>query len=294
MQILTLWHETKIALDTPSVYIVAVSGGVDSMVLLDVLAKQTQQKLVVAHVHHGIRAESDEEYAFVRAAAARYGAQFEGIHLQLGEHASEATAREKRYAFLRSVAQKWQGTLVVAHHQDDVIETIALQLQRGTGWRGIAAMGASDIWRPLIWYPKATLLRYANEIGLEWREDVTNHEPTYARNRLRPHVASLSQEKKDELLVLWHQQCLLREAIDEEASVMRTRQRYFYQTAPLAAAQEVLRSTLLALDVACTRPQLQAILLAIKVARPHARYSLDDQRFLSFSKTEFTLIKTKK
>ena len=291
MNTLRLWAQPW---PKTSTYVVAVSGGVDSVVLLDVLAKAQLGKLVVAHVHHGIRAESDEEYAFVQALATQYGAEFEGAHLKLGAGASEQLAREERYVFLRTVAKKCQGTLVVAHHADDVIETIALQCERGTGWRGLAAMGAEDIWRPLTWQYKADILAYAQAHQLEWREDASNHQAVYTRNRLRPLVAALTLDTKQSLLALWHAQMLLARRIESELTPLTTRKRYFYSMTPTTAASEVLRATLKQLGVACTRPQLQALLLAIKTAKPGTRHSLGANCFLAFSKTEFTLIKTKK
>lgn len=273
-------------------YIVAVSGGVDSVVLLDVLARAGGKKLVVAHVHHGIRAESDAEYAFVQALAAQYGAGFSGAHLHLGADVSEAEARQKRYEFLRQVAKKHNGTLVVAHHQDDVLETIALQLQRGTGWRGVAAMGAPDVWRPLLWHSKAELYTYAKKHQLQWHEDTTNQQSIYARNRIRPKIAALPAAAKNELMALWLAQTLARHTIESELSTLVTNERHFYIMTPAIVAQEVLRTTLLASDIACTRPQIARALLAIKTAKPGAKFSIGPRAFLLFTKTKFTLIKT--
>jgi tRNA(Ile)-lysidine synthase len=129
-------------------YIVAVSGGVDSVVLLDMLSK-TQHKLIVAHVDHGIRGkESAADARFVAALARRYQLPFVSTELHLGAHASEETAREKRYEFLFGEAEKYRAVVVTAHHRDDIIETITLNLTRGTGWRGLAVLARKDIERP--------------------------------------------------------------------------------------------------------------------------------------------------
>src|SRR3989344_5293986 len=114
-------------------YIVAVSGGVDSVVLLDMLIKQKEHNLVVAHFDHGIRVDSDADARFVWELAKKYELSFEVRREELGDAASENTARSHRYAFLRDIAKKYSATIVTAHHADDVVETIAINLTRGTG-----------------------------------------------------------------------------------------------------------------------------------------------------------------
>ncbi|HEX6258362.1 MAG TPA: tRNA lysidine(34) synthetase TilS, partial [Candidatus Saccharimonadales bacterium] len=121
-------------------YVVAVSGGVDSIVLLDMLAGQAGLELIVAHFDHGIRQDSTEDAEFVRAAAQRYSLPFELGQATLGPGASEEAARTARYSFLRSIAKKYQARIVTAHHADDVIETIAINVARGTGWRGLVSL----------------------------------------------------------------------------------------------------------------------------------------------------------
>ncbi|NLA43078.1 tRNA lysidine(34) synthetase TilS [Candidatus Saccharibacteria bacterium] len=290
---LKLWLNSEFmrADSSSAVYVVAVSGGVDSVVLLDLMASWSKKKLIVAHVHHGIRQASDDELLFVERLANDYGLQFESTHLNLGKSTSEMAARQGRYDFLRSVAKRYNGLLVTAHHTDDVIETVALHIQRGTGWRGLAVMGAADIWRPLTWWQKNEIIDYAKSRQLDWREDESNLDYKYARNRLRPLVADLTFDDKQEILNLWHYQRLLAQQIDNEVNRLLTFRRYFYTMAPAAVAHEVLRAKLLEHGVACTRPQIQAALLAIKVARPGAKFSLNNQMFLQFDRINFTVIK---
>jgi tRNA(Ile)-lysidine synthase len=114
-------------------YIVAVSGGVDSVVLLHLLSK-TDCKLVVAHFDHGIRHNSHDDAAFVKSLAASYGLAYEEEKANLGPSASEDTARKARYAFLRRVTNTYHAkAIATAHHQDDVIETSIINILRGTG-----------------------------------------------------------------------------------------------------------------------------------------------------------------
>src|SRR5690606_32014455 len=116
-------------------HVLAMSGGVDSVVLLhQYWQEQGSEGLVVAHFDHGIRTDSSADARFVEALAASYGIKFESRREELGSSASEAWARERRYHFLREVADSHQAVLVTAHHGDDLIETIAINLSRGTGW----------------------------------------------------------------------------------------------------------------------------------------------------------------
>ena len=142
-------------------YILAVSGGVDSVVLLDMVARRRPGPLLVAHFDHGIRPTSAEDAKFVGQLAAQYQLPYISQREALGRSASEATARYHRYAFLHQLAAQYGGTLMTAHHLDDVVETIALNLQRGTRWRGLAGLSDPRISRPLIGRTKQQLYTYA-------------------------------------------------------------------------------------------------------------------------------------
>ncbi len=176
----------------PGKYVVAVSGGVDSMVLLDLLASHPGVELVVAHFEHGIRDDSDDDRQLVGQTAQRYGLPFVYEHGNLGPKVSEATARAARYAFLRRVqAEQGAAAIVTAHHQDDVIETAIINLVRGTGPRGLSSLKSTgDIVRPLLGIPKVDLLAYANEHHVMWHEDSTNSDDRYLRNYIRRYVVA--------------------------------------------------------------------------------------------------------
>ena len=113
----------------PGKYVLAVSGGVDSMTLLDVLSKNTELDLVVAHFNHGIRDDSSEDEKLVLEAARKYNLSVRLGHARLGPKASEADARQARYIFLHSVVRQEDAkALITAHHQDDMLETAILNL----------------------------------------------------------------------------------------------------------------------------------------------------------------------
>ncbi len=187
----------------PGKYIVAVSGGVDSMALLDMLALTPGMDLIVAHYDHGIRADSDEDRQEVQAAAARHGLPFVYERGNLGLGVSEAAAREARYAFLHRVrAEHAAHAIVTAHHQDDVLETAIINMVRGTGPRGLSALRSTDaIVRPLLHVPKVDIERYATDRRLPWREDSTNSDERYLRNYVRRRLMSrLSATQRSALL----------------------------------------------------------------------------------------------
>ncbi|MEK7059404.1 MAG: tRNA lysidine(34) synthetase TilS [Patescibacteria group bacterium] len=181
----------KLVLPTPAGYVVAVSGGVDSIVLLDLLNERTQAeagwKLVVAHLDHGIRQDSKADRELVEAIARDYGLPFVYDSIGLGAGTSEATARKARYKFLHTVA-KASGArgIIMAHHQDDVLETAIINILRGSGRKGLTSLSSRpDVVRPLLHVRKSELLDYAKAHNLKWREDSTNQDETYLRNYVR-------------------------------------------------------------------------------------------------------------
>lgn len=174
----------------PGKYVLAVSGGVDSMVLLDMLSNLTNVDFAVAHFNHGIRPDSAEDEKLVSEAAGRYGRPLEIGRAALGPGASEEAARAARYALLESVRKKYRAKkIITAHHQDDLIETALINTIRGTGRRGLSSMALNKkISRPLLNTPKSEILNYAKSRGIVWREDSTNKDDAYLRNYLRNQV----------------------------------------------------------------------------------------------------------
>ncbi len=173
----------------PGKYVIAVSGGVDSMVLLDLLRQRQGIDLIVAHFDHGIRLhnESAKDRKFVQDTAAAHGLVFEYAEGNLGVTASEADARMARYDFLRQVQKKHHAdAIITAHHQDDLLETAILNMLRGTGRKGLSALGShDDTLRPLLHISKKEILEYARQNDIQWREDSTNASDQYLRNYIR-------------------------------------------------------------------------------------------------------------
>ncbi len=186
----------------PGTYVVAVSGGVDSAVLLHRLQAEQKLQLIVAHFDHGIRAESKQDRLFVEKLAHEYGLPFVYDEGKLGADASEEIARSVRYKFLRRVMADYDASsIVTAHHKDDVLETAVINSIRGTGRRGLSSLSSThEIARPLLQLSKSEILKYAAGHKLEWREDSTNADSKYLRNHIRHNVLPLiSREDQDEL-----------------------------------------------------------------------------------------------
>lgn len=204
--------------------VVAVSGGVDSVVLLDFLVrffrnkngqKWLEENLIVAHFEHGIRGkESQEDCKFVRRLAEKDRLKFKFEHGNLGENSSEERARNARYDFLRKIAKRENAIIFTAHHKNDLAETFALNLARGGGWRSVACFDSLDIERPFLRFSKSEILKMAKEKGLEWREDSTNFSHKYTRNRIRKNV-KFSEEDLDRIFKIWQRQIELRREIEK-------------------------------------------------------------------------------
>jgi tRNA(Ile)-lysidine synthase len=188
----------------PGKYIVAVSGGVDSMVLLDVLRQNPSVELVVAHFNHGIRPDSSWDEELVVRTAKSHGMPIEVGYGELGINTSEETARIKRYEFLTSLKAKYKtDKIITAHHQDDLVETAFINLLRGSGSRGLVAMLVNpNIIRPLTSVRKQQLLDYAINNGISWREDTTNTNQAYLRNYIRGNIIPLLSAKDRKNLVV--------------------------------------------------------------------------------------------
>lgn len=273
--------------------IAAISGGVDSVVLLDMLSKGGDH-IIVAHVEHGIRDDSADDARFVRALAKKYGYQYEEASLHLGEGASELAAREARYAFLFSLAARHKATIVAAHHGDDLAETVAINLHRGTGWRGLAVLNRQGIKRPLLPYSKADLYEYALRHGLEWVEDKTNQDQRYLRNHIRSQLRPrLCADARKELFELRNAQVKIASAISTEVHDILSQSkslRYLMTHVDADSALELLGSVLFdAAGVRPRRPQLERALIAIKTAQAGAIYHVGDKIILRFTTRDFSV-----
>jgi tRNA(Ile)-lysidine synthase len=278
--------------------VIAVSGGVDSVALLDMVAKRQlldvdSDSIIVAHFDHGIRSDSAEDALFVAHLARTYGFLFETARVELGRGASEEKARLYRYRFLRDVAKRHGAIIVTAHHADDVVETIAINMERGTGWRGLAVLDSPDITRPLLSINKKDLLAYAQEHQLEWREDSTNADTRLLRNDIRQRLEGQDEDTVRLLGLYRNRQVALKKIIDNETEKVLGEgpyDRHLFIYTPQQVARELLRAVLIReTGVGATRPQLDRALIAVKTLHPGKRHVVSDHVTLRFSKTQFVI-----
>jgi tRNA(Ile)-lysidine synthase len=181
--------------------LLAVSGGLDSVAMAE-LFHRTNRPFAIAHVNFGLRgAESDADAVFVQNKAEQYGVPF---HLARFDTQAEATrrgisiqmaARELRYAWFAELCQQHHyASVATAHHQNDVLETLLLNLTRGTGLAGLHGILPKQpslqpgIIRPVLFATREQLADYVTQQQLPYREDRSNAEDKYARNRIRHQV----------------------------------------------------------------------------------------------------------
>ena len=262
----------------PGRYIIAVSGGVDSVALLDMLAHQPGLMLTVAHFDHGIRSESARDRIFVQTLAARYKLPFVYDEANLGPGSSEERARNARYTFLHTVRKHARAqAIITAHHEDDVIETALMNLMRGTGRKGMSSLRSTDgIVRPLLRVPKSELEAYAQQHGLQWREDHTNQNTKYRRNYVRHTlVPKLTPAHRSTLLGHIRQSEALNHQIDAELSnlfhvqpSMLTLDRYFFVMLPHMVAAEVMAAWLRRVEASFDRKNIHRIVVSAKTFQP--------------------------
>ena len=333
--------------------VLAISGGADSMLLLRQVvewarAERRVEDLVVAQFDHGTRESARADQEFVTRVAKELGVKCEvgrvgggaddvggadgflsGARLsearlglsEAGLGLSEAVARAARYEFLEAVARKYAPAEIwTAQHLDDLVETVAINLLRGTGWRGLAAMGRAGVRRPWLeggWQERVKaegvlmegsegawaggapperkeIWRAAGELGLVFREDPTNQEEGFLRNRLRPEVAAIERERKLEIWRLWQRQRELRREIDElvaeliPAAGAEWSRSWFLKLKP-AVAWELLRAGLLRAGVRATRPQLEEFRRAILEYAPGRKFNLPGGKLVRMERDKFIL-----
>lgn len=182
--------------------IVAVSGGADSVALLDLLSHLKADvglSLVVAHVDHGIQALSRSVGQSVKQLAAKYGLPFELGELRLGPETTETEARRARYAWLRELQQRRGARYIVtAHHEDDQVETIVMRALHGsapTGLAGISAKSRGGLVRPFLPFSRRELAEYAASRGLPVHDDPANRDPRHLRSWVRATLLPMLQER---------------------------------------------------------------------------------------------------
>lgn len=238
--------------------IVGLSGGADSVALLHLLHSFQEEEdwhITAVHIHHGLRGrEADEDARFAEDFCAslgipcvvkEYDVAKEAKSRGLGE---EETGRILRYAAFREAAGI-EGRIAVAHHRKDQAETVLMRLCRGTGLTGLTGMSPvrGDICRPLLFCDREEIEQYCQENHLPWREDATNQQEKYTRNKLRLRVLPLLEEINPKAVA----------HIAETASLLAAEEDFLEQQAEAFFAQVKLPSA--GEEVRLSRERLKAL-----------------------------------
>ncbi len=178
----------------PGTGLVAVSGGTDSLVLLDLLVLTRAEhglRLVVGHVDHGLHPESASVAAAVADRARALELPFETARLDLETDASETTARAARYRWLEATLERLgPGVILTAHHRDDQVETVLMRVLRGSGPAGLAGMAPrrGRVLRPLLGFSREEVHAHAAARGIAGWADPANLAPRHLRSWVRQHL----------------------------------------------------------------------------------------------------------
>ncbi len=307
-------------------YVVAVSGGMDSMVLLDLLAKRVMSiesrvmsqgpktqnsqlrthnlmnryRFIVAHFDHGIRAESVEDRKLVQDAAKNHQLPFVFKNGNLGPGTSEAAARKARYQFLYEVQNASKAkAIITAHHQDDVLETAILNLLRGTGRRGLTSLKSTDtVLRPLLGYSKEHLREYALNHSIKWHEDASNADTRYKRNHIRHNILPrFSAGQRAQLVILLEDLKAINHETDQHIvnllhsqPALDVLERRWFILLSHDIAKEVVHAWLRRYKIRnLTKRTVERLIVAMKTGRPGQQTDVDKQWALTINKDSLIL-----
>ena len=186
---------------------VALSGGIDSVVLLHLLyqlQKRQNFTLKVSHVHHGLSKNADKWVKFCEKLCKKLSVPLDVHHIKLPQKKSlgiEGEARQLRY---EKLLQTKTDLVVLAHHEDDQAETFLLQLIRGAGVKGLSSMahfdGSRKLWRPLLNASRIDIESYAKKHKLKWIEDESNQNIDFDRNFLRSKVLPILKNRFNHII----------------------------------------------------------------------------------------------
>ena len=294
----------------PGKYIVAVSGGVDSVVLSDLLINYSKIQIpdsrfqfVVAHFDHGIRPDSEKDRVFVQDLAKKYDLPFEYEREELGKNASEDLARKRRYFFLNKIKSKYKADkIITAHHKDDVIETALINLYRGTNRLGLTSLAnTDDISRPLLGYSKKEIIEYAKKNNLDWNEDPTNTDEKYLRNKIRKSLNDNENIKENLLKIILKTQTIndeLDKLIAEIYSQIvdqkdQSLNRKLLMALPYKISLELLAFWLRRPNIELSNKKLNELVVFLKTSKNNSRFSLNKDIFAEIKDGNVSLITVK-
>lgn len=272
------------------------------MVMLDIFLENfSSEEIVVATFNHGTRLSAKDDIDFVEKKVLERGKKIKVYkgEAKLGEGVSEEKARTARYDFLRKVAFLEKGEIFTAHHLDDLVETVAINLLRGTGFRGLACLSSPGIRRPFldgffegVW-GKNDILRYAAKNNVVFREDPTNSSEDYLRNKIRLKIRGLKKDDKLEIFGLWERQVEIVSEIDSILEAILPEDLYFsrddFKEFDEKISLEILRAGLLRRGISTTRPQRREFLKAVLEYKSGKKFNLPGDKLVKIERDRFKL-----
>jgi tRNA(Ile)-lysidine synthase len=195
-------------------YLVAVSGGIDSMVLVDLLL-EAKIPFSIAHCNFQLRGkDSDEDENFIHRFADQRNIEFFVKQFDVeafkksGNYSTQMAARDLRYAWFQELKEEFHfDYLLTAHHLNDSLETFLINLSRGTGIDGLKGITSKNGWvlRPLHSFSKKSIKEYADQNSIKWREDISNSGNDYVRNKIRHQIEPTLKEIHPEFMNNFHE-----------------------------------------------------------------------------------------
>jgi len=207
---------------TGQTIVLGVSGGIDSVVMLDMFTKSVLNlNIIVAHMNHGLRKESDADEKFVSTLAKKHNYEYKHSqilkNLRISGNQEEYFRNERRKFLLDTANGNGAKFVALAHNADDQAETFIMNAIRGSGPAGLGAMSMSEgmLLRPLLNISRAEIVEYARENGLYWHEDETNKDLSYKRNYIRHRLLPMLEQMNPEFLSAIHRTTYLQRKVDE-------------------------------------------------------------------------------
>ena len=196
----------KLNIDNTTPLVIGCSAGPDSMALLHMMNKELNNPIIVAHINHNLRKESKEEETYLKKYCKDNNLLFESISINIDRNKNiENEARNKRYKFYKETLDKYNTSyLFLAHHGDDLIETILMKIDRGSNLEGYAGIKEITypnnynnyyIIRPLLNITKEDIINYNKENNIKYYIDNSNYDTNYTRNRYRKNILPLLKEE---------------------------------------------------------------------------------------------------
>ena len=219
--------------------IIGVSGGVDSMCLLDVMLKIAAKEhlsLIVAHVNYGLRGDAaDEDQSLVERVSRERGIPCESLRVQNAKGGTEKSWRTMRYEFFELLRTKYGAhKIAVAHNQNDQAETFLLHLLRGSGLTGLVGMrfvSCNYVIRPLLSVMREEIAEYCEKYNITFHTDHTNADVQYTRNRVRMELLPYLQEKYNPRIVTTLARTA--EMMGEDAKILEKQIQVFWRKDPI-------------------------------------------------------------